>query len=68
MLKIIEIDVSKDLEIGDKDLVKVKNLVRNYFEKNNIYYITRVDGIFLVKLKDYRRKLRLNLNNFIQEN
>ncbi len=68
MLKIIEIDVSKDLEIGDKDLVKVKNLVRNYFEKNNIYYITRVDGIFLVKLKDYRRKLRLKLNNFIQEN
>lgn len=68
MLKIIEIDVSKDLEIGDKDLVKVKNLVRNYFEKNNIYYTTRVDGIFLVKLKDYRRKLRLKLNNFIQEN
>ena len=68
MLKIIEIDVSKDLEIGDKDLVKVKNLVRNYFEKNNIYYTTRVDGIFLVKLKDYRCKLRLKLNNFIQEN
>jgi|GEM_PF-2728182 hypothetical protein len=68
MLKIIEIDVSKDLEIGDKDLVEAKNLVRNYFEKNNIYYTTRVDGIFLVKLKDYRCKLRLKLNNFIQEN
>lgn len=68
MLKYIEINVSEDLKIGDKDLQKVKNLVINYFEKNNIYYRTRGDGIFLIKLRDYRRKLRLKLNNFIQEN
>lgn len=68
MLKYVEINVSKDLKRGNKDIEKVKDLVRNYFEQNNIWYTSRVDGVFVVKLKDYRCQLRLKLNNFIQEN
>lgn len=68
MLKYVEINVSKDLKIGDKDEQKINHLIINYFEQKKIYYRNLGDGVFVVKLKDYRCQLRLKLNNFIQEN